>query len=137
MSAVAPGRQPRVLVVEDEGQVRSLLCELLAVWGCQADPARSGAEGLSRFQSGRYDLVLTDFAMPGMSGVELVERLRQHDRDVGIIMVTGTMADLEPDGRRLGFRLLRKPLQIDGLRAAVEQALSRPAAPPGDPQAGR
>ena len=115
---------PRVLVVDDERHVRGLLSELLAVWGCQADLAASGTEGLRLFKQKSYDLVLTDYVMPGGSGLELVENVRNRDAGVGVIMLTASGADLDVHGRRLGFQLLRKPLQIDRLEAAVKQALS-------------
>ena len=114
---------PRVLVIDDERYIRGLLCELLAVWGCQADVAASGTEGLRLFKQNSYDLVLTDYAMPGGSGLELVENVRNSDSGVGVIMLTASGADLDGHGRRLGFTLLRKPLEIAHLEAAVKQAL--------------
>jgi two-component system, OmpR family, response regulator len=114
---------PRVLVVDDERYVRGLLSELLAVWGCEADLAASGTEGLRLFKEKSYDLVLTDYVMPGGSGLELVENVRSSDAAVGVIMLTASGADLDSHGRRLGFKLLRKPLRIDHLEAAVKQAL--------------
>ena len=62
--------------------------------------------------------------MPGGSGLELVENVRNSDAEVGVIMLTASGADLDVQGRRLGFKLLRKPLQIEDLEAAVKQALS-------------
>ena len=115
---------PRILVVEDERYIRGLLSELLAVWGCEADLAASGTEGLRLFKQKSYDLVLTDYVMPGGSGLELVENVRNSDAAVGVIMLTASGADLDVHGRRLGFQLLRKPLQIDHLEAAVKLALS-------------
>lgn len=115
---------PRVLVVDDERYIRGLLSELLSVWGCQADVAASGTEGLRLFKQKSYDLVLTDYSMPGGSGLELVENVRNSDAEVGVIMLTASGADLDLHGQRLGFKLLRKPLQIDRLEEAVKQALS-------------
>src|SRR6266581_9583172 len=114
---------PRVLVIDDERHVRGLLSELLTGWGCEADVAASGAEGLALFKEKSYDLVLTDYVMPGGSGLELVENVRNSDGTVGVIMLTASGADLDVHGRRLRFQLLRKPLQIDHLEAAVKQAL--------------
>ena len=114
---------PRVLVVDDERYIRGLLSDLLAVWGCQADVAASGTEGLRLFKQKSYDLVLTDYAMPDGSGLELVENVRNSDAAVGVIMLTASGADLDGHGQRLGFTLLRKPLRIDHLEAAVKQAL--------------
>lgn len=115
---------PRVLVVDDERYIRGLLSDLFAVWGCQADLAASGTEGLRLFKQKSYDLVVTDHVMPGGSGLELVENVRNSDAAVGVIMLTASGADLDGHDRRLGFKLFRKPLQIDHLEAAVKQALS-------------
>ena len=114
---------PRVLVVDDERYIRGLLSELLSVWGCETDLAASGTEGLRLFKQKSYDLVLTDYVMPGGSGLELVENVRNSDAAIGVIMLTASGADLDVHGPRLGFQLLRKPLQIDHLEAAVKQAL--------------
>ena len=114
---------PRVLVVDDERLVRGLLSELLAVWGCQSDLAASGTEGLRLFKEKAYDLVLTDYVMPGGSGLELVENVRNSDPAVSVIMLTASWADLDSHGQRLGFTLLRKPLHIEDLEVAVKQAL--------------
>ena len=114
---------PRVLVVDDQPYIRGLLSELLAVWGCQADFAASGTEGLRLFKQKSYDLVLTDYTMPGGSGLELVENVRNSDAEVGVIMLTASGADLNGHGRRLGFTILRKPLPIEHLEAAVRRAL--------------
>ena len=115
---------PRVLVVDDERYIRGLLSELLSVWGCETDLAANGTEGLRLFKQKSYDLVLTDYVMPGGSGLELVENVRNSDAAVGVIMLTASGADLDVHGRRRGFQLLRKPLQIDHLEAAVKLALS-------------
>src|SRR4029434_7947078 len=106
---------PRVLVVDDERYVRGLLSELLTVWGYETDVAASGAEGLALFKEKSYDLVLTDYLMAGCSGLELVG---------DVIMLTASGAEMDTHVRRLGFTLLRKPLQIDRLELAVRQALS-------------
>jgi len=115
---------PRVLVVDDERYVRGLLAELFTVWGYETDVAASGAEGLALLKEKSYDLVLTDYLMAGYSGLELVENVRTRDADVGVIMLTASGAEMDTHVRRLGFTLLRKPLQIDRLELAVRQALS-------------
>src|SRR4029450_4314500 len=117
---------PRVLVVEDERSVRGLLSELLTVWGYETDVAASGAEGLALFKEKSYDLVLTDYLMAGCSGLELVENVRTRGADVGVIMLTASGAEMDTHVRRLGFTLLRKPLQIDRLEVAGSQAPRRP-----------
>jgi len=118
-------RMPRVLVVDDEERVRGLLCDLLAAWGCQAVEAVNGVEALTLFEAGDYDLVLTDYLMPGRTGLDLIRDVRDRDAAIGVIMFTASAADLESDSRRLEFTLLRKPLQLDGLKTAVGEALHR------------
>ncbi|PYP60284.1 MAG: hypothetical protein DMD40_00965 [Gemmatimonadetes bacterium] len=121
---IVEGRPRRVLVVDDERHVRFMLCDLLAHWGCQADAVTSAAEGLERLEPGVYDVLLTDFGMPGMNGVELVERARARDAALRVIMLTASSADLDPAAQRLGFTLLRKPLDLGRLRTAlVDHAL--------------
>lgn len=116
-------RKPRVLVIDDERYIRGLLSELLSRWGCQTEVAADGHEALGLLSHGTYDLVLTDFSMPGVTGLQLVETVRQTDRSVGVIMLTGANVDLDGHDRRLGFTLLRKPLEINRLESEVKQAL--------------
>jgi len=121
--AAASTRSPRILVIDDDRYVRTLLCDLLEAWGYAADAASDGREGLALFSPGRYDAVLTDLGMPGLTGLEVVAGVRERDSEVGVIMFTAFTGDLDAQGRRLGFTVLRKPLAIEGLRGAVRAAL--------------
>ncbi len=112
-------RPPRVLVVDDERHVRAMLCDLLAHWGCEAEGAADPADVLARLRPGAYDVLLTDFRMPGMNGLELVERARERDAALRVIMLTASGSNLESAARRLGFTLLRKPLDLGRLRVAL------------------
>jgi DNA-binding response OmpR family regulator len=123
---VTRARPARILVIEDDRHVRSLLCDVLGTWGYQVDAAAGGREGLARFDPGHHDVVLTDFAMPEVSGVEVVAGVRDRDERVPVIMLTGSLRDLAIDGRRLGFRVLHKPLDIDSLRRVVRDSLVSP-----------
>ena len=75
-------------------------------------------EGLERLQRGAYDVLVTDLRMPGMNSVELVERARERDGALRAIMLTSSSTVLDPDARRLGFTLLRKPLDLPRLKGA-------------------
>jgi DNA-binding response OmpR family regulator len=123
---VTRARPARILVIEDDRHVRSLLCDVLRTWGYQVDVAAGGREGLERFDPDRHDVVLTDFAMPELTGVDVVAGLRDRDREVPVIMLTGSIRDLDRDGRRLGFRVLHKPLDIDSLRQVIRDSLVSP-----------
>jgi DNA-binding NtrC family response regulator len=120
-------RAPRVLVVDDEEHVRGVLCEALATWGCEVQSAAGTAQALAVFAEGGYDLVLTDFRMPNGNGLDLIEGLRHAAPSVAVIMLTASCADLDAPSRRLEFAVLRKPLQFDALKLAVDAALGRRA----------
>ncbi len=120
---MSDARAPRILVVDDEPRVRGVLCDLLGAWGCHVDDAAGTAQALELLTAGDYDVVLTDYAMPGPSGLELIEGVRHADPTIGVIMLTGSAADFEAPSRRLDFTVLRKPLQLDGLKTAVSRAL--------------
>ena len=118
-------RELRVLVIDDDQTVREMLCQVLGHLGHDPRPAADGSEGIQQFEQGRYDLVITDLAMPGLSGWDVVERLRQVDQAARLIILTGaaTGADTER-ARAAGIRLLQKPIPIDDLRAAVDGAVT-------------
>jgi DNA-binding response OmpR family regulator len=120
---ISPARPSRILVIDDDRYVRMLLCDLLEAWGYAPDGAADGREGLARFNAGRYDMVMTDLGMPGLSGLDVVTGVRDRDTEVSVIMFTAFTGDLESDGRRLGFTILRKPLDIEALRRAVRAAI--------------
>lgn len=117
-------RPPRILVVEDEECVRDLLHDLLTLWGYEAETASTGAEGLARLAQDRYDLIVTDHSMPGVTGLDLVRTVRRDDRDVGIIMLTAAAGDVGAHRQHLGFTLLEKPCPPDQLESAVRRALA-------------
>ncbi len=117
-------RRPRVLVIDDETRVREFLCDLLTVLDCEADGAANGVEGLAVFESGRYDLVLTDVSMPGVTGWDVAKAVRRRAPTVGVVLLTGATADLHTArARQWGLTLLEKPVQLRALATVLRQAL--------------
>ena len=116
-------RQPRILVIDDDRYVRTLLRDLLEAWGYETDVAADGREGLGLFHRGRYDVVMTDLAMPGVDGLQVVAGVRDRDTEVGVIMFTAFAGDLASHDPQLNFTVLRKPLDIEGLQRAVRATL--------------
>ena len=121
-------QSPRVLVIEDDRHVRSLLCDLLALWGYETDAAADGHDGLRCLAERAYAAVVTDLKMPGISGLAVAERVRERTPRTGVIMVTAFAGDLGPDTVRLGLTVLRKPLDFDRLHEAVADAVAAAAA---------
>jgi len=84
----ARGSRGRILVIDDEADIRESLDLLLSSEGYQVDGAENAAAGLRRLEAGVYDLVLLDLMMPDRSGLELLEELRQWDRQTPVFVVT-------------------------------------------------
>ena len=78
----------RLLVIDDELDIREGLELLLTTEGYAVDLAQNGTEGLRKMDSGAYDLVLLDLMMPDISGMEVLEEVRQRDRETPIFMIT-------------------------------------------------
>src|SRR5262245_54896945 len=80
----------RILVVDDEASARSSLEKLLRQEGYAVDTAEDGPSALKVAADHPPDVVVTDLAMPGMNGVELLTKLREQDRDLPVIMATAS-----------------------------------------------
>ncbi|HET7203343.1 MAG TPA: PAS domain S-box protein [Steroidobacteraceae bacterium] len=118
-----------VLVVDDEETVAHFMRELLESWGLQAECALRGDAALATIQAnpGRFDAVVTDQAMPRMSGLELVRHVRNVRADLPVIVHTGNvdaMPALEEGGAR-PCAVLQKPVDPARLRSVLAQCLRR------------
>ncbi len=86
--ASEPTFKGRILVVDDEADIRESLEALLSLENYRVDLAHNAAEGLRRMESGTYDLVLLDLMMPDRSGMEVLDEIRQRDTETPIFMIT-------------------------------------------------
>lgn len=118
------GRTGRILVVDDEPGLRTVLNRLLTMKGHVVQVAASGTEALERVQREPFDLVITDQGMPEMNGRELARRLRQQAPNLPILLLTGDTDPGEPD--EAVSAIMPKPFRIDRLDALVRQLLSQP-----------
>jgi two-component system response regulator HydG len=117
-------RDSMILVVDDDEDTASLLCELLQRRGYRAEALSSGERCLEYLRSGIADVVITDVRMPGMSGIELCRELHVRHPDLLAIVLTG-MADLESavSAIRAGaYDFITKPVKADLLEIAIERA---------------
>ena len=136
----------RILVVDDESNIRLMVRIALQAVGHAVETAGDGGEGLDKFLSGEaWDAVLLDQRMPGMDGLQVLEAMRARRSDARVILITafGTI-DLARDALRMGAAgFLRKPFTTDALRGTVSAALEAPApasstsSPPGAEPAPR
>ncbi len=114
-------RRERVLVVEDDPGVRRFLVECLNTLGHGVIEAANGEEGLRSLEAEDPSLLIVDFAMPGMNGVEVVASARDFRPDLPIIMATG-YADMDAVHRVVDpTHVLRKPFRIADLECAMRR----------------
>ena len=116
-------RSRHILVVEDDADVRRVIVECLGVIGYSVSEAANGTEGLEAIRRGKPDLLVVDYAMPDMSGAEVISKAREMVGDMPVILATG-YADMAAVERLVGKPLvLRKPFDINSLGSAVALAL--------------
>lgn len=118
----------RVLVVDDEESVSEFMMDLLETWGLDVAVANNGPEALKLFSSNSdFDLVITDFTMPKMTGIELAGEIRRHSQDIPIILYTGYSQDLqEKHLESVGISaFLPKPLEVDVAYEQIKQLISK------------
>ena len=116
----------RILVVDDEPVVSSMLCDVLATAGYVVASAASGAEALDLVPIFNPSVVLLDLTMPGMSGMEVLQHLRREYPRSPVVILSGNQ-DAEIKRRALeagAFDYLTKPFSLALMRAAVKAAIA-------------
>jgi DNA-binding response OmpR family regulator len=117
----------RVLVVDDEGAIRYSVSKTLQRIGYQVDEAASGEEALESLGKQEYDVVLTDIRMPGLTGVELLKRIKEISPDAIVILMTGYASlGTAVESLRLGAHdYLIKPSSSQDIRQSVARGVER------------
>lgn len=115
----------RILVVEDDKEVREYMVESLGLLGYQVNLAVDGPAGLREIERECPDLLIVDFLMPGMNGAEVVASVNASVPNLPIIVATG-YADMQAIDNVIGNEsILRKPFQINELARTVRSALAK------------
>jgi signal transduction histidine kinase/CheY-like chemotaxis protein len=118
-------RSGRILVVEDDDEVRRVIVECLGLIGYTVTDAANGTEGLAAIAAAKPDVLVVDYAMPDMTGAEVISRAREMVGDLPVILATG-YADMAMVERLAGRpAILRKPFDINSLGDAVARAMER------------
>lgn len=114
-----------ILVIDDEPEIRNSLREILSHEGHRVTVAKDGKEGLLAFKADRFDMVLTDLGMPGMSGWQLAKQIKELSPKTPVAIITGW--GLQPDRHRMrkaGVDLfIAKPFRIKDIRKLVTDGM--------------
>lgn len=115
----------KVLLAEDDEQVRRSLARSLIATGYEVVAAQDGREALKLLGEGAYDVIISDIAMPELDGIQLLRAIREHDTDVPVVLVTGV-----PDvatamqAVKLGALVyLPKPIDLDEIKRVIARAV--------------
>jgi DNA-binding response OmpR family regulator len=122
----------KILVVDDDGLVRTSIVRLLEEAGYQVVSADDGLRGMALFRSEQPDLVITDILMPEQEGIQTVTEMRKAKPDAKIIAISGGGRIGETDFLRIAQVLgamaaIPKPFDPDELLALVKDCLAKPA----------
>ncbi len=117
----------KLLIVDDEKNVRESMVNLLRTKGYDTEGAESGAAALQKIRSQSFDLLVLDFRMPGMDGLETFRRAREINPEIAAIILTGYgTSEREIEGMRLGVKkFVRKPITIDQLANVINDVLAK------------
>ena len=103
----------KVLIIDDESQIRDIFAQFVELLGHEADVAADGQEGLARFDPLAHRAVVTDFLMPGLTGLEVAAAIRTRGCTTPIVMISGCAS---PDDQRraveAGLHFVCKPVSF-------------------------
>ncbi len=116
----------RILLVEDDESIRSMLSDYFLVLGYDVKTAHDGEDALKKFVPGAFDCVISDLFMPTTDGIELLKRIKNQDRDVFYFIMTGfPRIDGAVNAMKEGaYDYITKPFHLGDIRMKVERAIS-------------
>jgi len=117
--------KPEILVVDDEPSMREFLSILLDKNGYATRSAASGAEALALLQQRHFDLIISDIRMPDLSGLALLENIKQQDLSIPVVLIT---AYASPEDAVLAMKngaydYITKPFKVDDILSVIKAAL--------------
>ena len=117
--------KPRILIVDDEATIRASLQESLTAEGYEVEAAETGEAALAHCHGSSFDLVVTDLRLPGVSGLEIMQALRNQGNATPVIMMTAYGdVDTAVEAMRLGaYDFIPKPFKLSDIRKQVRAAL--------------
>ncbi|MEW6660958.1 MAG: sigma-54-dependent transcriptional regulator [Bacillota bacterium] len=115
----------KILVVDDESKVCQFLVDILSRQGYRVEGVNSSKQALEMLKHDSYDLLLTDLMMPEMNGLQLLERAKEEDPDLAVVMITGysTVETAVEAMKKGALDYLAKPFKIEEIKIVVEKAL--------------
>jgi len=116
----------RILIIEDDEEMRALLRDLLLEDGIEFDSAESGSEAIQKLAEEPFDLVITDIRMPGLTGLDILPGIKKLQPEACVIVITAFGSE---EVRRKSFdrgatAYLEKPINMDRLKTLIQEMVS-------------
>jgi len=118
-----PSCKRHILVVDDDAFVCEAVTMILQIDGHLVDSASSGAQALALFQPGKFDVIITDFFMPTMTGEKLAAAIKTRSPSQPVVMLTAYPEKLSRENPQTVDLLIGKPFEINALRDAVTRCV--------------
>ncbi|MFO7873475.1 MAG: sigma-54 dependent transcriptional regulator [Bacteroidales bacterium] len=118
---------PKILVIDDEKSIRSTLQDILAHENYEVTLAEDGQEALEKADQQKFDVVLCDVKMPGLDGLEVLDRFREIDPDATFVMISGhgTIDTAVEAIKKGAFDFISKPLDLNRLLITIRNAMDK------------
>jgi DNA-binding response OmpR family regulator len=116
----------RILIIEDDNEMRSLLKDFIEEEGYAVDSVENGLEALKKLVSQPFDLIITDIRMPGLTGLDILPRLKKSQPDVSIIVISA-FGDERASHRafeRGATAYVEKPIDLQKLKTLIHDLIS-------------
>jgi DNA-binding NtrC family response regulator len=116
-----------ILIIDDEKAIRKTLSEILSYEGYKIEEAGDGEEGLKRFKEKAYDVVLCDIKMPKLDGIEFLDKAREANPDVPVIMISGhgTIETAVEAVKKGAYDYISKPPDLNRLLITIRNAMDK------------
>jgi two-component system, NtrC family, nitrogen regulation response regulator NtrX len=116
-----------ILIIDDEKAIRKTLSEILSYEGYKIDEAGDGEEGLKKFREVEYDVILCDIKMPKIDGIEFLEKAKESNPDVPIIMISGhgTIETAVEAVKKGAYDYISKPPDLNRLLITIRNAMDK------------
>src|SRR3981189_3160694 len=116
-----------ILIIDDEKAIRKTLSEILSYEGYKIDEAGDGEEGLKKFREKEYDVILCDIKMPKIDGIEFLERAKESNADIPIIMISGhgTIETAVEAVKKGAYDYISKPPDLNRLLITLRNATDK------------
>jgi DNA-binding NtrC family response regulator len=117
----------RVMVVDDEENIRDVLSSYLTTLGYDVVTAQDGEDALKKFGRRGFDLIISDLLMPTIDGLELLKKVREEDKDVIFLMITGypSIETAVEAIKKGAYDYITKPFHMEDVKIRIERAFEK------------